>query len=169
MNILVGPEDQQMYAKGLQPRWLRFLLDIRCHDADRLPELHKQKARWSSVLQVKFTRKRRKQLSLIHFDPISEQEFVDCVNGGGGCGGGLEYVGWDYLIKNKMGVMTLADYPYVAKVCMDFTLFFRCKVYQFNALESNFSFRIKCVNIMQASLWLNCLATKKFPPNQLQT
>ncbi|KAK8899396.1 hypothetical protein M9Y10_001712 [Tritrichomonas musculus] len=46
---------------------------------------------------------------------LSEQNLVDCVTSCYGCGGGDEYVSYDYVISNQQGLWNLQkDYPYTA-------------------------------------------------------
>jgi len=46
---------------------------------------------------------------------LSEQQFLDCDSTDSGCGGGLEYQGWDYFKSHNQGICTEQSYPYKAK------------------------------------------------------
>merc|ERR1712007_296512 len=46
---------------------------------------------------------------------LSEQQFLDCDKTDSGCGGGLEYQGWDFFKSHNSAICTEASYPYKAK------------------------------------------------------
>jgi len=46
---------------------------------------------------------------------LSEQQFLDCDSTDSGCGGGLEYQGWNYFKSNNQGICTESSYPYKAR------------------------------------------------------
>merc|ERR1712048_1467202 len=43
---------------------------------------------------------------------LSEQQFLDCDKTDQGCGGGLEYDGWNYFKKHNSAICTEKSYPY---------------------------------------------------------
>jgi C1A family cysteine protease len=46
---------------------------------------------------------------------LSEQQFLDCDTTDSGCGGGLEYQGWDYFKSHNQGICTEGSYAYKGK------------------------------------------------------
>jgi hypothetical protein len=44
--------------------------------------------------------------------PLSEQQFLDCDTEDQGCGGGLEYDGWNFFKSKKEGICTENSYPF---------------------------------------------------------
>jgi len=46
---------------------------------------------------------------------LSEQQFLDCDTTDSGCGGGLEYQGWNFFKSANQGICTEDSYPYKAK------------------------------------------------------
>jgi KDEL-tailed cysteine endopeptidase len=44
--------------------------------------------------------------------PLSEQQFLDCDTVDEGCGGGLEYDGWNFFKNKKEGICTETSYPF---------------------------------------------------------
>lgn len=46
---------------------------------------------------------------------LSEQQFLDCDKTDSGCGGGLEYQGWNFFKNANQGICTEASYSYKAK------------------------------------------------------
>merc|ERR1712007_268957 len=46
---------------------------------------------------------------------LSEQQFLDCDKTDSGCGGGLEYQGWDFFKSAGQGICTESSYPYKAR------------------------------------------------------
>lgn len=46
---------------------------------------------------------------------LSEQQFLDCDKTDSGCGGGLEYQGWDFFKGRNEGICTESSYKYKAK------------------------------------------------------
>jgi len=46
---------------------------------------------------------------------LSEQQFLDCDKTDSGCGGGLEYQGWDFFKSAGQGICTESSYAYKAK------------------------------------------------------
>jgi C1A family cysteine protease len=46
---------------------------------------------------------------------LSEQQFLDCDTTDSGCGGGLEYQGWDFFKSAGQGICTESSYPYKAR------------------------------------------------------
>jgi len=46
---------------------------------------------------------------------LSEQQFLDCDTVDSGCGGGLEYQGWNYFKGQNQGICTESSYPYTAR------------------------------------------------------
>merc|ERR1712232_1149712 len=46
---------------------------------------------------------------------LSEQQFLDCDKTDSGCGGGLEYQGWDFFKNKNQGICTETSYPYKAR------------------------------------------------------
>jgi len=46
-------------------------------------------------------------------EKFSEQQFVDCDTNCGGCNGGLEWLAFEYAMRNPIAFEK--DYPYAAK------------------------------------------------------
>jgi len=46
---------------------------------------------------------------------LAEQQFLDCDKTDQGCGGGLEYDGWDFFKSSNLPICTEASYPYRGK------------------------------------------------------
>jgi len=43
---------------------------------------------------------------------LAEQQFLDCDSTDSGCGGGLEYQGWNFFKSQNQGICTESSYPY---------------------------------------------------------
>jgi len=46
---------------------------------------------------------------------LAEQQFLDCDTSDSGCGGGLEYQGWNFFKSTNQGICTESSYPYTAR------------------------------------------------------
>jgi len=46
---------------------------------------------------------------------LAEQQFLDCDTVDSGCGGGLEYQGWNFFKDQNQGICTENSYPYTAQ------------------------------------------------------
>lgn len=52
------------------------------------------------------------QLATNHLVSFAEQQFLDCDTTDSGCGGGLEYQGWNFFKNQDQGICTESSYPY---------------------------------------------------------